>query len=276
MMARRHSKGFTLMELVVAIAISGVVVTFAAMFITAPVDAYAAQSRRARLVADASMPWPRMQADLRNALPNSARWRDNGRYVVLEMLETRGFARYLTVPPASFDVAGTLRGIFDTEQVGGPQIRDVFLSVNNAGQEAYTRTTSMTPMLDITLSNTAPSVAGNATLTLNPVPATNIDFDSPRNRVYLVSGYVAYLCDQTLGTITRYRGTGVVANLTAHDTPGEFGGAASEVVARGIIRCAFAERIAANLPQLVTAEFTATRNNETLTLRHMASLENLP
>ena len=274
MKSRRRAQGFTLMELVVAIAISGVVVTFAAMFITAPVDAYAAQSRRARLLADAAMPWPRLQGDLRTALPNSVRWRDNGRYKVLEMLETRGFARYVTPPAASFDVAGTSRGIFSTEQVGDPQITNVFLSVNNAWQEAYTRTTSMTPALNITLADTAPVVAGHARLTLSAVPAINTN--SPRNRVYLVEGFVAYLCDQTLGTITRYRGVGVVANVASHDTPAEFGGAEFEVIARGIVRCDFAEQRAPNLPQQVTARFTASRNNEILTVLHQASLENLP
>jgi len=274
MKCRGRAQGFTLMELVVAIAISGVVVTFAAMFITAPVDAYAAQSRRARLLADASMPWPRLQADLRNALPNSVRWRNNGRYKVLEMLETRGFARYVTPPAASFDVAGTTHGIFSTEQVGDPQITGVFLSVNNAWQEAYTRTTSMTPALDITLANTVPVVAGHARLALSVAPAINTN--SPRNRVYLVRGFVAYLCDQVLGTVTRYQGTGVVANLTSHDTPAGFGGAASEIIARGIVRCDFAEQRAPNLPQLVTARFTASRNNEILTLLHQASLEHLP
>lgn len=274
MKSHRRLKGFTLMELVVAIAISGVVVTFAAMFITAPVNAYEAQSRRARLLADASMPWPRVQEDLRNALPNSVRWLDNGRYVVLEMLQTQGYARYLTAPAASFDVAGTARGIFTSEQVGDPQITGVFLSVNNAWQEAYTRTTSMTPALNITLADTAPAVAGHARLTLSAAPAININ--SPRNRVYLVRGFVAYLCDQNLGTVTRYQGTGVVANIATHAAPAGFGGAASEVVARGIVRCAFAEQRANNLPQLVTARFTASRNNEILTLLHQASLENLP
>jgi hypothetical protein len=194
--------------------------------------------------------------------------------MVLEMLETRGFARYLTPPAASFEVAGTSRGIFDTVQAGDPELTGVFLSVNNAGQEAYTRTTSMTPALDVTVGDTAPAVATHARLTLSGVPVINSD--SPRNRVYLVSGFLAYLCDQTLGTITRYRGPGVVANVASHDTPAEFGGAGSEVIARGIVRCAFSEQVAPNLPQLVTARFTASRNNETLTLLHQASLDNLP
>ena len=269
MSVRKLTKGFTLIEMVVAIAISGVVLTFAAMFITAPVDAYEAQSRRARLAADAGTAWPRMQQDLRAALPNSVRWARNGRYVVLEMLETRGYARYVTPPAASFDVAGTSRGIFGTAQIGDT-LNDVHLSVNNAGQEAYTQSVSMTPALDLTLA--VNGVANQARLSGVPL----INDDSPRSRVYLVDGFVAYLCDEVLGTMTRYSGPAIVANVATHNVPGGFGGAASEVVARGLARCDFGERRDANLPQLVTVRLTTSRNGEILTLLHQAALEHLP
>jgi hypothetical protein len=261
-----------MVELVVAIAISGVVILFASMFITAPVDAYEAQARRARQLGDTAAAWPRIQADLRKALPNSVRQRVNGRYILLEMLNTEGYASYVTAPAALFTVAGTTRGVFgdkppDTDFTG------VFLSVNNAGQEAYTRTSSMTPSLDITA--TANATAGQADLQLSLVPAININ--SPGNRVYLVRGFVAYLCDQVLGTMTRYEGSAVVANVTAHDTPAEFGAATAEVVARGLTTCAFTVNTPPNArPQEVQVDITSTRNNETVAVRHRATLENLP
>lgn len=270
-MNARHSRGFTLIEMVVAIAISGVVIVFASMFITAPVDAYEAQARRARLLGDVATAWPRMQSDLRSALPNSVRERVNGRYVVLEMLRTDGFARYVTSPAALFTVAGTSRGIFGTS---GPDddFTAVHLSVNNAGQEAYTQTVSMTPALNIV--GTANATAHQSGLQLSAAPAINTN--SPGNRVYLVRGFVAYLCDQVAGTLTRYQGPAIVANLAAHDTPGEFGGASAEVVARGLTSCAFSAPLIAGRPQEVQVVLTATRNGESVTLLHRATLENLP
>ena len=56
------------------------------MFIGAPLGAYETHSRRAELVADTSGAWPRMETDLRAALPNSLRARRNGNFVVIEML----------------------------------------------------------------------------------------------------------------------------------------------------------------------------------------------
>jgi hypothetical protein len=95
------------MELVVSIVIAAIVLVFVSMFMAAPIDAYAAQSRRAALVASPSDAWPRLERDLRTALPNSVRWRRNGAFVVLEMLPVTDEARYLTTPGASFDIAGT-------------------------------------------------------------------------------------------------------------------------------------------------------------------------
>ena len=126
------NRGFTLIELVVAIAISSIVVVFAAMFISAPLAAYDTHSRRAVLVADTSGAWPRMQGDLRSALPNSLRTGRNGNFVVIEMLPVLDMARYMTVTTAMpITVAGLYRG------AGAP----AYLSVNNLGtpgRDAYT------------------------------------------------------------------------------------------------------------------------------------------
>lgn len=270
-MRARHARGFTLVEAVVAIAISSVVIVFASMFITAPVDAYEAQARRARLLGDAATAWPRIQADLRAALPNSVRERVNGRYIVLEMLRTDGFARYVTSPAQNFTVAGTARGIWGSSSPDDDFV-NVRLAVNNAGQEAYTQTVSMTPMLNI--QGTANATAGHSDLQLSLVPAINTN--SPGNRIYLVRGFVAYLCDRVTGTMTRYQGVGVVANVTAHDTPAELAAAAPEVVARGLGNCAFSAPLVPGRPQEIQVVLTATRNNESVSLVHRATLENLP
>jgi hypothetical protein len=129
----------------------------------------------------------------------------------------------------------------------------------------------MTPVQDIP--SLANGVTGQAELRPSSVPANN---NSPRNRVYLVRGFVAYLCNEAQGTMTRYAGTVIVANLVAHDTPGEFGGAAAEIVARGLTGCIFGEQRFANRPQVVSVSLTTTLGNESVTLRHAATLENQP
>jgi MSHA biogenesis protein MshO len=270
---RAHSAGFTLIEMVVAITISAVVVVFAAMFLSAPVDAYEAHNRRSLLVADASTAWPRIQADLRAALPNSVRARRNGNYVALEMLDTIGHARYSTPAGATFTVAGTANGVFGA-YAAGTDFNFVHLAVNNAGQEAYTQTTSMTPRL--ALVDTEPNgVAGEATVQLAAPPGIN--WNSPRNRVYLVRAPITYLCDEAQGTLRRYAGYAVAALQTARDTPAELAGApAQEVVARGLTRCEFDAPLLAGRPQNVALRLTSTRNNESVTLLHTTAVVNLP
>lgn len=277
-MTRRHaSRGFTLMELVVAVAISSIVIVFASMFMAAPIDAYDAQNRRNVMMADASAAWPRMHVDLLQSLPNSLRVRRNGNYVVMEMLSVTGYARYMATPNDNFRVAGTTLGSFGTA-LAPSTLSNVHLSVNNLGtagtpSDAYTMTGSMTPAINVALIATA--TPGEVTLDLS-VPAAFIA-DSPRHKIYLVNGPVTYLCDEGQGTLRRYSGYAVSVSQVARDTPGEFAGAASVLVARGITSCNFGVSTpAATSAQTASVRLTATRNNESLTLLHSARAEYVP
>lgn len=265
MNAYRRCRGFTLVEMVVAISVSVIVLVFVTMFIVAPVDAYDAHGRRALLVADASTAWPRMRADIETALPNSVRWIRNGNFVALEMLQTCGYARYAAPPSASFPVAGTASGVFGA---CGALTR-VHLSVNNAGAEAYTQTVSMTPEVDVTL--IAGGSPGEATVQLAAPPLINTN--SPRSRVYVVTMPVTYLCDEGQGTLQRYAGYAISA--VQPSTPAALAGA-PELVARGLAGCTFGERRLPGLPQSVSVRLTTARGNESVALLHVASVENRP
>jgi MSHA biogenesis protein MshO len=269
-----RARGFTLIEMIVAITISAIVVVFAALLIAAPVDAYEANGRRALMVYQTSTAWPLMQSDLRDALPNSVRVRRNGTLVAMELLSTIGYARYLTPHGNTFDVAGTTRATFGDYPVGADFV-NVHLSVNNSGEEAYTQTTSMTPRL-LSVATAPLGAAGNATVQVSPAFPV-INWDSPRSRVYLVRGAVTYLCDERLGTVTRYYGYPLAASQAARDTAAELAGSfTTDVVARGVSACSFSVVPVSGQPQTVIVRLTTTRNNESVTLMHSAVLENLP
>jgi MSHA biogenesis protein MshO len=277
-MTRRatHQQGFTLVEMIVAIAVSAVVVIFAAMFIAAPVDAYEAHSRRVVLAADASTAWPRMQQDLRQALPNSVRVLRNPtlpNFVALEMLAVVGEARYMQAPSASFRVAGTTTGIFGNYlPVPGVDFPGAYLSVNNLGPQAYAFAGTMTPPVDVDMVATA--TPGEVTLNLSAPPALAA---SPRRRIYLVSGPVTYLCDEAQGTLRRYAGYVIAANQDARDEPAEFAGATTTLVARGLSGCNFAvSPVGGNHSQTVAVRLTATRDNDSVTLLHTSRAEYAP
>jgi MSHA biogenesis protein MshO len=269
-------RGFTLIEVVVSLAICAIVVVFASMFISAPLGAYEAQARRSVLLADASTAWPRLQADLRQALPNSLRTRRNGNFVVVEMLSVVDVARYMTPTGASFTAAGTTQGVF--RGITLPFNSNThYLSVNNlgtAGANAYALAGSMTPA-GTTIQVTAAAQPGEATVTVNPAPA--FAADSPRRQVYLVSGPVAYLCDESQGTIRRYSGYAIAANQAARDAPGDFAGATAVLVANGISTCAFqVSGVGGNESQTLAVRLTTTRAGESVALLHTSRAEYVP
>ena len=85
---RRTAAGFTLLELVVTIAIMGVIAAVVVVFLQRPVEGYFDTTRRARLVDTADFALRRIARDLATALPNSAR--SDGSRLFLEMLTSPG------------------------------------------------------------------------------------------------------------------------------------------------------------------------------------------
>jgi prepilin-type N-terminal cleavage/methylation domain-containing protein len=272
-----QARGFTLIELIVTIAISSIVLVFAALFIGAPVDAYEAHSRRAELVADAAGAWPRMEADLRDALPNSLRARRNlpgGNFVVIEMLKVLDVGRYTVLPStSSFNTAGVYFG----------NVAPRYLSVNNlgtTGADAYAFTGSMTSVAT-TIGVLPDAAIGESVVTATPAPT--FAADSPRQRIYFVEGPVTYLCDEGLGTLRRYANYPIALNQTSYDTPVEFtnAGAAGELVTQGLTSCDFTvssmdSSTRTSPAQTAAVRLTTTRNGDSVTLAHSVHAEYLP
>lgn len=252
------SRGFTLIELVVAIAISSIVVVFAAMFISAPLGAYETHSRRVVLVADASGAWPRMESDFRRALPNSLRARRNGTFVVIEMLPVRATARYVPPFPGPLVVTG----------ISATTAQPPYLSIN-PGTDVYSLTGSTVPVTTWNVGTAA--VAGEFPVIVVPMPAPAAG--SPKSRLFLVDGPIAYLCDEGQGTLRRYANYTATTLQTARDTPGELAGpgVSNDLITQGLTSCDFqVPAVAANQLQTASVRLTTTRNGDSVTLLHIA------
>ena len=277
MNTRPTQRGFTLVEVVVAVAIASVVVVFAAMFTIAPIDAYGAQSRRAVMVGDAEAAWPAMLPDLRRALPNSVRTLRNGNFVVVEMLGVRGVSRYMTPPAASFTAAGTPAGVFSNTAANLLNDTNYYLSMNNrgiAGRDAYALADTITPVRVTLNYNTQPN--GQANVSVFPAPAFTVP-DSPRRRVYLVDWPVTFLCDETQGTLRRYSNYAISPIQATRSAPNQFAGASNRLIARGLTSCNFSVSPRnSDQPQTVSVRLTTVRNGETVTLMHSARAEYAP
>jgi len=232
---RRHAapteRGFSLVELVVVIVITGVIASVVGLFITGPIQGFLDQARRAELVDSAQQAMTRMGRDLRGSLPNSVRISGNALEILVTLdgdryrVETPGtdadrldfaaaddsfntFAPLSLSPTAvlppiggSYSVTGAI-AIYPLRQDGAnPYFNDVMTPSGPIDITRVQMTDGVTNWSEyqVSLTSGGPGAPG----------AHRFPFDSPTRRVFLVEGPVTYLCNPP--QLLRYAGYGVTA-----------------------------------------------------------------
>ena len=210
----RHSAkaaGFTLIEMIVVIVITGIIAGAVAVFIRLPVQGYVDAARRAEMtdIADAAL--RRMGRDLRLALPNSIRITDGPTTggLTLELLLTRTGGRYraanngagagdfldFTLSDSSFDQFGPFATGTGQSIVNNSDILVIYnLGIPQANAYALDNTATIT--------STGAGVLPNE-YKINFSPK-QFPFESPGARFQVVEGPVTYACDTTTGKLMRY------------------------------------------------------------------------
>lgn len=280
------ARGFTLIELVITIAVGSVVVAFMALFIVMPMDAYTAQTRRAALVDAADSALRFMSRDLRSALPNSVRVASSGTVTALELLATADGARYqdngpLANPALALNFNAPASAFATTvpfTQLTLPwSSSGYYLSIYNVGvpgANAYQMTNVITPA-GTTISISAGSSANQNLVTLNP--AFQFAYGSPEKRVYLVSGPVSYLCDTSAGTLTRYSGYTISSTQPTSAATLSAAGATSALIAADVGSCAFTYSAGtAQRNALATLTLQITQSSESVQLLNEVQMVNAP
>jgi len=189
-----RTAGFTLIEAIVAITITGILAGIVTVFISKPIQGYLDSVRRAELTDQADLALRRITRDVRLALPNSLRvttvgvttyvefimTRAGGRYRVEDDGSTGGdFLSYTTVADTTFDVLGPM-------PANPPIAANDFIVVYNLGPgnapaDAYTGGNRATVQ----------GVLGNViTLTANPFAAQTPPLPSPDARFQVVPAAV--------------------------------------------------------------------------------------
>ena len=214
--------GFTLVEAVIVIVITGIVASMVAIFIRAPIQSYMDSRDRADLTEEANSALRRIRLDLRLALPNSIRiGTDASGFQYLELLLTNTGGRYQDVNDG-LGVAGSLSFTDSTKNyfnyIGSPFI-DVqaivpgnSIVVNNMGDgyspdEAYegknrALVTGVALVTDV--ENKKITIA---TSLINPANPFALSDPSPNNRFQAIVTPVTYRCaaaSPTGGAIVRY------------------------------------------------------------------------
>jgi MSHA biogenesis protein MshO len=279
--------GFTLIELVVTLVISTIVIAFASMFISGPVQGFADQARRVRLVDAVDAALERIGRDVRRSLPNSVRTTSSGGVVALELLSTVDGARYRAQPPGTAEQILDFAAPDDEWNVLGPftQIAKPFTSTSHylaiynvgvPGADAYALANVITPdgtRIDIA----ADGATGEDRVTLDT--AFRFAYSSPTQRIFLVDGPVTYLCDSVAGTLLRYQGYDIEPTQSAVDSHGELlaNGATASLMANQVDSCVFnyasgsAERAG-----LVSLQITVRAQGESVSLLSQIHVDNVP
>jgi MSHA biogenesis protein MshO len=122
----QSSKGFTLVEMIIVIVITGIIGGIVAVFMKAPIDGYVDSARRAELTDIADTAIRRMARDIRTAVPNSVRiaacsptcieflpTKDGGRYRAELRSDGTGNVLNFGVADGIFDVIGSVPAMTD-------------------------------------------------------------------------------------------------------------------------------------------------------------------
>ncbi len=130
--------GFTLIEMIMVIVITGILASVVAVFITKPVQGYVDSVRRAELTDAADVALRRMTRDVRRALPNSLRTVAGG----FEFIMTKGGGKYRADGDGSSGAGINILSFTDSAKksfdiLGSPPSFDVgdFIFVYNLGDE---------------------------------------------------------------------------------------------------------------------------------------------
>lgn len=270
--------GFSLVELVVVITVTGIIASTIGLFIGGPIQAYLDQARRGGLVDAAQLALLRMDRDLRAALPNSVRVSGGA----IEMLQTLDGDRYRSEAPGTaadrleFTAAdssfNTLAPLDASLASPGAALRLAIYPLGDTvpGASPYANAV-MTPA-SVTVNVAAgTSVVGGATeyrVSLNP--AHRFPFPSPSRRVFLVDGPVTYRCENR--ELRRHSGYAVTAVQAVPPS----GGTVATVV-KDVESCTFGYSAGtARRNAVATLAVTLESRGERIRLRRQVQIDNSP
>jgi MSHA biogenesis protein MshO len=282
--SRGSQRGFTLVEMIMVIVITGIIGGIVAVFLYKPIQGYIDVGRRADMTDIADTALRRIARDLRLALPNSVRVTGtcNGSATCfIEFLPTTGGGRYRAALAASapygnmLDFTNAADNSFD---VLGPSVAanaGDYLVIYNLG--IASATPCSVAGADVYQGcNRRPIVSGGSsfffTTTAYPFP-----FDSPSHRFQVVTTPVTYVCDPVGGTLTRYWGYAIQTNQpTALGTLSSVNPGA--LLAKNVSGCSFSynPNVVAQRSGLVTMNLGITESGETVTLYSATHVSNVP
>ncbi len=272
-----RASGFTLVEMIVVIAIAGIVAAMVAVFIRAPVEAYVDTARRARLTEQADTALRRLARDVRTALPNSVRVVAVGTSSYLEFVPTLGGGRYRQYPASdgsgdsldfnssdgAFDVVGPV-----PEYANGQSLC-IYNLGPGSGADAYAGNNCAV----ITSANANPALFSSDAARHNVTfAARQFPLPSPSARFHVVAPPVTYECAPVAGTLTHITGYAVTS---AQPRP-PAAPAVRSLLADGVADCGFTYGPINARTNLLTVWLQIAEAGESVRLVHQIHIQNAP
>jgi len=268
---RTRARGFTLVEAIIVIAITGIVSAIVAVFISKPVEGYFDATRRAELTDAADTALRRFSRDLRLALPNSIRVDATGRFI--EFLITSGGGRYRA------EVTSTGTGnVLDFVSAGGDASFDVIgaMPTVSAGHQivVFNLGTGFPGGDAWQASGNNRAIVASASGTAITLTAPKLfPYESPASRFHVVEHSVTYACDLATGVLRRHWNYGITAVQSAPPS-----GGSDALLATRVSACAFTYESNELLARygIVTANLAMTIDGETVSLQAQVHVSNTP
>lgn len=295
-MQRRQIAGFTLVELVMVIAIAAVVAVMVGSVLSRPLDGFVAQSRRAELVDLAATSLNRIARDVRLAVPNSLRVSADGQ--ALELLLIHSAARYrpnrvgsdgLRFSSAAAGSCGstTVDGACNNFQVLDATLNPAganWLVLYNVGAESggspvpganvwAPANPGVITTSGMTISAQSGAPAGEQLIALGNLPGGEFRFAfaSPQRRIYLAERVVGYRCQG--GRLLRYSYTAINSAIPASPPPGSN----PQPLATQITACNFTYQAGTTQRAgLLSMGLTISEEGENLELLQQVHVDNAP
>lgn len=260
MTPKQYCRGFSLIEMIIAMVITGILSAMIATFISRPVEGYVAAARRAELSDMADLALKRMALELRSAIPNSMRTTDNS----IEFIPARGGGRYCTdsasctnrldgfdpksraISSRTFDVIGPMPPVAPGDQI-------IIFNTGQAGMNAYVndncgRVTGIRP---------------NAlTFTDRPFP-----YGSTNSHFYIApaSGPVRFSCNGA--QVQRIEGAAPFCGVVPVSST-------ALLASADVVRCEFTYDKISSTSGVLSLRLSLTSSNETVNLLHQIHVDN--
>jgi MSHA biogenesis protein MshO len=286
-----HLHGFTLIELIMVITLTGIVSVFISTITANQMQTYIDVSVRTNLVNLAESSFRHISRDVHNAVPNSVRVSGTA----LEFVPIVSAGRYRSQPSelsnsnhldfSTADTAFQVLGNFQQPPSGSQLVIYNFGWIDGSGPVAGANlyASASTGVLSPVGSHVISPLGNNITVSDNGLndlisfdSGVQFSFASPDKRFYVFNGAATYLCNSSTGEIKRYAGYAVQNSQPVNASSAPLSSAASSaLLVDHVESCTF--NYSLNATQrfgIVTIELTLFDKGERIRLIHQIQVNN--